>query len=70
MAERLVPGNGHAPLIDDQLLDAMLEQRILIRRPFVVTQNDVRLCRLLELVLEILPALQQNPFTKGGGKKV
>jgi ArsC family len=42
-------------LSDDQLLDAMLEQPILINRPFVVTPWGVRLSRPSERVLDILP---------------
>ena len=57
-------------LSDDQLLDAMLAQPILINRPFVVTQRGVRLCRPSEVVLEILPALQQGSFAKEDGEKV
>jgi arsenate reductase (glutaredoxin) len=57
-------------LSDDQLLDAMLEQPILINRPFVVTAMGVRLCRPSELVLEILPAPQQGSFAKEDGETV
>lgn len=39
---------------DDQLLDAMVEQPILIERPFVVTPKGTRLARPIDAVREIL----------------
>lgn len=39
---------------DDQILDAMVENPILIERPIVETANGVRLCRPQETVREIL----------------
>lgn len=39
---------------DDAIIDAMLENPILIERPIVVTSKGVRLCRPSEAVLEIL----------------
>lgn len=39
---------------DDQLLDAMIENPILIERPLVETDKGVRLCRPMEKVREIL----------------
>ena len=56
-------------LSDDALLDAMLAHPILINRPFVFTERDVRLCRPSELVLDILPP-QQRAFTKEDGEPV
>ena len=41
-------------LTDNQLLDAMLENPILIERPIVISEKGVRLCRPKERVLEIL----------------
>ncbi|MVW73177.1 MULTISPECIES: arsenate reductase (glutaredoxin) [unclassified Bordetella] len=40
---------------DDQLLDAMIENPILINRPFVVTEKGTRLGRPVEVVKDILP---------------
>lgn len=57
-------------LSDDQLLDAMLDAPILINRPFVVTPWGVRLCRPSEMVLDILPLPQQEPFAKEDGQAV
>ncbi len=43
-----------AQVSDDDLLDAMVENPILINRPFVVTEKGARLCRPAEVVQEIL----------------
>lgn len=63
-------GLGDTSLSDEELLDAMLEQPILINRPFVVTPKGVRLARPSELVLEILPNPEIGPFTKEDGEVV
>ena len=55
---------------DAQLIDAMLAHPILMNRPIVVTPLGTRLCRPSELVLDILPAPQQGPFTKEDGEVV
>lgn len=39
---------------EDELLDAMIENPILINRPIVVTERAVRMCRPSELVKEML----------------
>lgn len=57
-------------LSDDALLDAMVANPILINRPIVVTDKGVKLCRPSELVLDILPALQQKAFNKEDGTPV
>jgi len=57
-------------LTDDQLLDAMLENPILINRPFVITPFGTRLARPSEVVLEILPETHKGAFTKEDGEKV
>jgi arsenate reductase (glutaredoxin) len=57
-------------LSDDQLLDAMVEQPILINRPFVVTPWGVRLSRPSEKVLDILPVPQRGSFQKEDGELV
>lgn len=63
-------GLANPALTDDALLDAMLAHPILINRPFVVTEQGVRLCRPSELVLDILPLPQQAPFSKEDGEVV
>ena len=55
---------------DDQLIDFMLQYPILMNRPFVVTELGTRLCRPSEVVLDILPAVQQAPFAKEDGEVV
>ncbi|AEE66691.1 arsenate reductase [Bordetella pertussis] len=40
---------------DEGLLDAMVDNPILINRPFVITERGARLCRPAESVREILP---------------
>ena len=57
-------------LSDDALLDAMLAHPILINRPIVVTDLGVKLCRPSEVVLDILPNLQQGAFVKEDGAPV
>jgi arsenate reductase len=55
---------------DDALSAAMADHPLLINRPVVVTPQGTRLCRPSELVLDILPAPQQDPFTKEDGEVV
>ncbi|UGY08883.1 arsenate reductase (glutaredoxin) [Phyllobacterium pellucidum] len=63
-------GLDNASLDDDALLDAMMANPILIERPFVVTEEGVRLSRPSEIVLEILPDAQKGPFSKEDGEVV
>jgi arsenate reductase len=63
-------GLGDPALSGEKLLDAMMENPILINRPLVVTSLGVRLCRPSELVLDILPMPQQSGFTKEDGEAV
>jgi arsenate reductase len=55
---------------DEELIDFMLAHPILIKRPIVVTERGVRLCRPSEAVLEILPNPDIGPFTKEDGDAV
>lgn len=55
---------------DDQLIDFMIAHPILINRPIVVTAKGTKLCRPSELVLDILDAQQQAPFSKEDGEVV
>ncbi|NDW02979.1 arsenate reductase (glutaredoxin) [Jiella pacifica] len=57
-------------LSDEELLQAMMENPILINRPIVVTDKGVRLCRPSEKVLEILPNPAIGAFTKEDGEVV
>lgn len=63
-------GLDNPTLSDDQLLDAMLAHPALINRPFVFTEQGVRLCRPSELVLNILPNPQRGAFAKEDGEHV
>jgi len=62
-------GLGDPALTDDQLLDAMMAHPILINRPIVATPKGVKLCRLSEVVLDLLPP-QQDKFIKEDGERV
>lgn len=64
-------GLDNPSLTDDELLDAMLENPILINRPFVVAPMGTRLCRPSEVVLDILPAdAFRGAFAKEDGEAV
>ncbi len=49
---------------EDEILDAMMEDPILINRPIVVTRKGTKLCRPSEALLEILPVPLSSPYTK------
>ena len=55
---------------DDELIDAMLAHPMLINRPIVVAPLGTKLCRPSEVVLDILPSLQQGAFSKEDGEQV
>ncbi|RYF67914.1 MAG: arsenate reductase (glutaredoxin) [Comamonadaceae bacterium] len=63
-------GLDNTALTDAQLIDAMLQEPILINRPIVVTPLGTRLCRPSEAVLDLLPQPQQGAFIKEDGKAV
>ncbi len=64
-------GLDNPALTDDQLFDAMLNDPILINRPFVITPMGTRLSRPSEVVLDILPSdAFKLPFTKEDGERV
>ncbi|RYF83966.1 MAG: arsenate reductase (glutaredoxin) [Comamonadaceae bacterium] len=63
-------GLDNPALTDAQLIDAMLQEPILINRPIVVTALGTRLCRPSEAVLDLLPRPQQGAFTKEDGEAV
>ena len=63
-------GLDNPTLSDDALLDAMLENPILINRPFVTTELGTRLARPSERVLDILPDTHKGPFAKEDGELV
>ena len=55
---------------DDDMLDFMLAHPILMNRPVVETPLGTRLCRPSELVLDLLPNVQQGAFAKEDGEAV
>ena len=57
-------------LTDDQLIDAMLQEPVLIERPIVVSPLGVKLCRPSEEVLSLLESPQLTPFVKEDGTPV
>lgn len=65
-----VLGLAEDAFTDEQLIDFMLLHPILINRPIVVTPLATRLCRPSELVLDILPDVQQGAFAKEDGEQV
>lgn len=63
-------GLNEPSLTDDQLLDAMMENPVLINRPLVVSPLGVKLCRPSEVVLDLLPDVPMASFTKEDGEQV
>lgn len=61
---------GHPKWTDEQLLAFIEQHPILLNRPIVVTPLGARLCRPSEVVLDILPRPQQDPFAKEDGEVV
>lgn len=53
---------------NEVILDAMIEQPILVNRPIVCTPKGVRLCRPSEAVLDLLDRLPPGPFYKEDGE--
>ncbi|ESQ79160.1 arsenate reductase (glutaredoxin) [Asticcacaulis benevestitus] len=49
---------------DERLLAAMLEEPVLVNRPFVVAPKGTKLCRPSETVLDLLENWPKGPFTK------
>lgn len=47
-------GLDDTALTDEQLIDARIENPILVNRPFVVATGGTRLCRPASVVLDIL----------------
>jgi hypothetical protein len=52
---------------DERLLAAMLEEPVLVNRPFVVTPKGTKLCRPSEVVLDLLDNWPKGPFYKEDG---
>lgn len=63
-------GLDNPALSNTQLVDAMMENPVLINRPLVVSPLGVKLCRPSEEVLDLLPEAQAAPFAKEDGEQV
>ena len=63
-------GLGDPKWSDDQLVDFLMAHPILINRPIVVTPKGVRLCRLSERVLDLLPTPNIGRFVKEDGEVI
>lgn len=55
---------------DTQLIALMVQNPLLINRPFVVTELGTRLSRPSEVVLDILPQPQQSAFVKEDDEQI
>ena len=73
MREKGTPAEELGLLADDvsegRILDAMVENPILVNRPIVVTPKGVKLCRPSEAVLDLLDR-KPDSFTKEDGEVV
>lgn len=63
-------GLGDLNLSDEALIDAMLQNPILINRPIVVTAKGTKLCRPSELVFELLENVNLAEFMKEDGEVI
>ena len=55
---------------DETILDAMLNNPLLVNRPIVCTANGTRLCRPSETVFDLLDQLPPGPLYKEDGQMV
>ncbi|QUE32194.1 arsenate reductase family protein [Francisella philomiragia] len=55
---------------DDIIIEAMINNPILVNRPFVCCPKGVKLCRPSEVVLSMLDKLPPMPFYKEDGQLV
>ena len=55
---------------DEALLEAMLENPVLVNRPIVCTAKGVRLCRPSEVVLDLLDRYPPGPLAKEDGQLI
>lgn len=56
-----------AAVSDEAILAAMVEEPLLVNRPFVCAPKGVRLCRPSETVIGLLDRLPQGPVCKEDG---
>lgn len=62
-------GLDREEVTEAEIVDAMMQEPILINRPIVVSSKGVKLCRPSEVVLDLLPPLP-TAFTKEDGEVV
>jgi arsenate reductase len=55
---------------DETILQAMLENPILVNRPIVCTEKGVKLCRPSEAVLDLLANWPEGPYKKEDGELI
>lgn len=53
---------------DEEMIDAMIQDPILINRPIVVTSKGAKLCRPCEEIFSILPVKMEKDFVKEDGQ--
>lgn len=63
-------GLDNLNLTDDAIIDAMMQNPILINRPIVVTSKGAALCRPSELVLPLLDNPDIGEFVKEDGEVI
>jgi arsenate reductase len=63
-------GLDDASIGDEDLLRAMVDNPILINRPFVITEKGTCLARPSERALQILPDQATGPFFKEDGEMI
>lgn len=57
-------------LTDEQLVDFIAQYPIFMNRPVVVSPLGAKLCRPLDVVLELLPVRKVPPFTTEDGEVI
>lgn len=66
----MAKGLDNLSVSDDEIIQAMLDEPILINRPIVVTEKGVKLCRPSELFLTISPVRLATDFVKEDGEVI
>lgn len=57
-------------ITDDALIDAMVQDPILVERPFVCSPKGVRLCRPMQRVLDLLESWPAGSWSTTKGTKI
>lgn len=61
---------GRDDISQEAIVDAMMQDPILINRPIVVSARGTKLCRPSEEVLQLLPVPFPGPFVKEDGQVI